>query len=401
MPRRAKGPRLWLRPAQYDGGKLTHAAAWLILDGTSQRRTGFGIDATQKQKEQALKDYLVSKHSERANVGSRDPSQILIADVLAKYTRDVAHKHARPDETAARIGFLKSFWLPHTLDYVTGDTCRRYISKRSTESAARRELEDLRAAINHHRREGLHDRIISVVLPDKSASREAWLTRQQAAALIRAAWRYREQQNFRGTDRRTRRHVARFMVVARYMGSRASVICSASIEPIRPAGKAWVDLRNGIFYGRPIGHRETKKRRQTVRVPPPLLAHMRRWRRKGQKYVVEWNGEPVARITKAHNACVVAAGLGPEITPHIWRHSVATWLMQAGADPYKASAFLAMSLETLLRVYGHHHPDDSASVHGALRGPRLRQWNGNDMREQKRSGGPNNVAEMAAESLIA
>ena len=34
-----------------------------------------------------------------------------------------------------------------------------------TAAAARRELEDLRAAINHHRREGLCSEIVSVVLP--------------------------------------------------------------------------------------------------------------------------------------------------------------------------------------------------------------------------------------------
>jgi hypothetical protein len=40
---------------------------------------------------------------------------------------------------------------------------------------ARRELEDLRAAINHHRREGLCSEVVSVVLPEKSAGRELWL----------------------------------------------------------------------------------------------------------------------------------------------------------------------------------------------------------------------------------
>jgi hypothetical protein len=31
--------------------------------------------------------------------------------------------------------------------------------------------------------------------------------------------------------------------------------------------------------------------------------------------------------------------------------------MQAGVDKWVASGFLAMSMETLERVYGHHHPD--------------------------------------------
>jgi len=410
VSRRAKGPRLWLRPARYDAGKLTHEPAWVILDGTRQRGTGLGIGASPEEKETALRLYLQSKHTESVSTGTRDPSQIEIADVLAKYLRDVVspapaepgHRrashngHARPEESAKRIERLSAFWGSRRLSSVTGDTCREYIAKRSTDAAARRELEELRAAINHHRREGLHDRIVSVVLPPKSPPRERYLERTEAAALIRSAWRYQETQNFRATERRTRRHVARFMVVARYMGSRAAVICGASIEPKRPPGQPWIDLAHGVFYGRPTGERETKKRRQRVRVPLPLLAHLRRWRARGQRYAVEWNGQPVGRVNKAHDAVVKAAGLGQDVTPHVWRHTVATWLMQSGADPFKVAPFLGMSFETLTRVYGHHRPNDSADIHDALR-----QRLPNDRREQKTKPAPSNVSEIVVDAVSA
>lgn len=365
MPRRSKGPRFWLRSARRDaGGAITHAATWLILDGTGQCGTGLGPDASDREKEAALKDYLARKHTAGVSVGSRDPSQVEIADVLARY---ITVKE-RPYETLLRIKALRKFWGDKRLSYVNGDTCRAYAATR-TPGAARRELEDFRAAINHHRKEGLHDRIVSVVLPAKGKHREDYLTRDEAAALIWHAWRYREQQNARATDRATRKHIARFMVVARYMGSRAGVICEASIEPRWPDDRAWVNLRTGMFYALPPGQEQSKKRRQLVRVPDPLLAHMRRWRARGQRYVVEWNGEPVQKVRKAHDAVVAACRkkLGRRVTPHIWRHTVATWLMQGGVEPFKAAGFLAMSVETLLRVYGHHHPDHSADVHGAIR----------------------------------
>jgi integrase len=339
----------------------------LIRDGDKRARTGLGANASDVEKDEALKQYLARKHTAAVSEGSRDPSQVFIADVLTRY---ITGKN--PDyETLLRIAALQKFWCTekiHLLSQVTGDTCREYASTR-TSGAGRRELEDFRAAINHHRREGLHDRIVSVVLPAKGRAREDYLTRSEAAALIWHAWRYREQQNARATDRATRKHVARFMIVARWMGSRAGVICEASIESKRPEGRAWVDLRTGMFYGLPAGREQSKKRRQLVRVPTELLAHMRRWRARGQSHVVEWNGEPVAKIRKAHDSCVAACKdvLGRHVSPHIWRHTVATWGMQAGADPFELAGHLAMSVETLNRVYGHHHPDHSAGAHAALR----------------------------------
>lgn len=291
---------------------------------------------------------------------------ILIDDVLSLYITKKVAKHARPRETGMRIRFLRAFFGRRPLSDVNADTCEAYTAERSTPAAARRELEELRAAINFHRSRGLHDKIVSVTLPERSPPRERWLTRSEAAQLILSAWRYREVQNYRATDRRTRKHVARFMTVARYMGSRAAVICGASLAARRPTGEAWVDLANGVFYGRPAGQRETKKRRQTVRVPRALLAHMRRWRAAGQRYVVEWNGKPIAHIKRAHAAAVADAGFGPDVTPHTWRHSVATWLLQRGRAPKMVADWLGMSEATLLRVYGHHHPEASADVHDAL-----------------------------------
>src|ERR1700719_3097040 len=49
--------------------------------------------------------------------------------------------------------------------------------------------------------------------------------------------------------------------------------------------------------------------------------------------------------------------LGVAATPHTLRHTAATWLMQNGVDPWQAAGFLAMSVKTLLEVYGHHHPE--------------------------------------------
>jgi integrase len=363
MPYRSKGPRLYLRRARKDNTG-EHAAIWLIRDGSNQYSTGCPANDIAGA-EKALAKYLASKHARAAReVGSRDPDQIPIADVLTLYLTEIVQKHARPEETKARIRELDKFFGNRMLSYITGDTCRAYVSQRSTDSAARRELEDLRAAINHHRRENLHDKIVSVVLPDERPPRDRWLTRSEAARLIWAAWRYREIQKGKQTDRRSRQHVARFILVALYTGTRASAVCGAAFERVTGAG--YIDLDHGVFYRCPAGKRETKKRQPPVPLPDQLLAHLRRWKRRGQRFCVEWNGGSVWSIRKAFANVVEDAGFGHDVIPHSLRHTAATWLMQAGTDMWQAAGYLGMTVEMLSERYGHHHPDHLADAKSAF-----------------------------------
>lgn len=365
MPRPSKGARLWLRT------RRGRAAQWIIRDGNYQKGTGcLAHDIVGAEK--ALASYLASKHIRALRAGSRDPSQVPIADVLTIYLTDVVPRHSRPNETKGRIRALDAFFGDKTLSYVTGETCRAYAARRTSDAAARRELEDLRAAINYHRREGLCDKIVEVWLPPERPPRERWLTRSEAARLIWSAWRYREVQLGNKTERRSRQHVARFILVALYTGTRASAVCGAALQST--IGRGWIDLDRGVFYRRPPGRHETKKRQPPVPLPGQLLAHLRRWKKRGQRFAVEWNGKPVQSVDKAFANAVADAGLGDEVTPHVLRHTAATWLMQAGTDMWEAAGYLGMTVEMLSQRYGHHHPDHlTGAKHAFTRHRKLRQ----------------------------
>ena len=101
-------------------------------------------------------------------------------------------------------------------------------------------------------------------------------------------------------------------------------------------------------------------------LPHQLLAHLRRWKRCGQRFVVEWNSKPVKAIEKAFANAAADAGLGPDVTPHVLRHTAATWLMQSGTNPWEVAGFLGMSVEMLLERYGHHHPDHLSGARKAF-----------------------------------
>ncbi len=362
MPRRKKGVRLWLRPGERSGRKIVRRATWIIVDG--DRYVATGCLASEAAKAQIkLAAYIAEKY--RPNRRERDIEEIDIADVLLAYDEDCGARQANSVRFERRIGRLNEFWGAKKLSEVTGDTCREYVKSRGSNGGARRDLEDLRAAINHHAKEGLHRGVVHVVLPPKGQPRMRWLTRNEAADLLRVCWRTREIQTaHRGklkgqkieTDKRPLRHLARFILIGIYSGTRAGAIATAS--PNKGEGRSFVDLERGIYYRLAEGRRETKKRQSPVPIPPRLLAHLRRWKAKGiaRDHFVEWNGQAVQSVKTAFATAVRLSKLEGKVSPHVLRHTAATWLMQAGVDKWEASGFLGMSVQILDRVYGHHHP---------------------------------------------
>ncbi|WP_315805407.1 site-specific integrase [Bradyrhizobium sp. SZCCHNS3002] len=378
MPRRSKGARLQLKAARRDErGRITHRATWIIRDNGRDVSTGCAADEVAAA-EKKLKEYIASKYTPKRRV--RHIDDIPIADVLSIYTdaqlqklRDRFVVDGEVEDTVPairkfkkRIERLNDWWGAKTLGEVNGEECRAYRKKRCNRGGARRDLEDLRAAIGYHASEGFHREIVKVSLPEKGQPRDRWLTRSEAAKLIWTCWRYRERQKASRrsgdevkapTAKRPLRHLSRFILIGIYSGTRAGAIASAS--PMPAVGRSYVDLERGRYYRQKRGVAKTNKRQPTVPIPSRLLAHLRRWHRidPEAKHFVEFNGKPVASVKTAFKSAVRFAELGPGISPHTLRHTAATWLMQRGADPWQAAGYLGMSLEVLLNTYGHHHPD--------------------------------------------
>jgi integrase len=342
MPPRPKSARLWFRPARHDSnGRQTHDPVYVVLDSGSQISTG---TADREEAEKVLAAYLNEKHTRLASSSVRDPTRIPVADVIAIYARDVVASptYFDPIDARRRLSRLLDFFGNMMLSEINGAVCRRYWDASTTRNMARRDLEDLRAAINHHRHEGLCDKVISVKLPERPPPRERWLDRSEFARLLRACWR-----------RPKCKHLARYLLVSIYTGRRASVVCSASF--VREPGRTWIDLDRGMMLP-PERARVTNKRNPPVPLPPRLLVHLRAWRKNGQRYPVEWNGRPIKR-SQTIRLIARKIGLPGNVTPHVLRHSAATWLMLAGTDIWQASRYLGMTVRTLESIYAHHHPD--------------------------------------------
>lgn len=392
-------PYLWLRPGRVGTDGVERGAIWLIKHGTRQLSTGCGAGESKIALEK-LDEYRVSRHA--PTTGKNQPAaKVLIADVVARYIDAKSASVARPQELAQRLVNILEWWGDRTLAGIDSVSCGEYVKSRVgkpwkaharkvedptkrkrhskptkprlvTAAAARRELEDLRAAVNLAISDGITREIIKVPLPDKAPERDRWLTRSEVARMIMSAWRFRETQKGVVTDRRSRRHLARFILVGLRTGTRAEAVCTASFEP--EISKPWMQLSEDAdgkkiakFHRLALGSREAKnKKYPTVPMPDSLAAHLHRWHAKGQRYVVEWNSKPISSTKKAFANLVHDLGLDDGVIRHSLRHTAATWGMQAGADIWELSGYLGMSVEVLERRYGHHSPDHMEGARAAL-----------------------------------
>ena len=247
-----------------------------------------------------------------------------------------------------RIGNLQGWWADKQLSDVTKSNCALYVTHRENittkvrgsggTTGARGDLEVLRSAINywHASDHGPLARVPVVTLPDKPEARQQWLTRKQIAKLLWAA--------------RRQKHLARFILMAYYSGSRSGVVLGAKYS--------LMDFDNNVMKRKPHGARKSKKRAPPHAMPMRLKSWLLRWRRDKAAYVVHIDGKPVLKLRRSWATAVDRAGLPEDVTPHTLRHSRATHLKKNRAvSDHDAAEFLGMTVETFNNTYGHHDPD--------------------------------------------
>jgi integrase len=321
MPRRRAAPRLYLDPKR---------RTWIIRDGASFLRTGC-IEGDRQGAEVQLADYIRAKYKPTPS-----PSP-LIADVLLAYAKYHLPQTRTARDAAYHIKALAAWWGDKRTSDVTSRNCIAYASNH-TPASARRSLEALRAALNYwHKEYSPLTPLPSVRLPPKAEPRERWLTRNEVACLLWVA--------------RHTSHVARFILLGIYTGSRSQALLSAEWS--------WIDLKSGVMRRRAVGTTETKKRTPPVRLGSRVLSHLRRWHRLDgphSKFIIHYHGRRLRTMRGAWSKARDQAGLDADVTPHSLRRTTATWLLQSGIGVWEASGFLGMSVTVLTKSYAKHHP---------------------------------------------
>lgn len=335
MPRPAKGARLH---------KFKHRPHWYIRDtGQPDRSTGC---TSRVEAEKALGAYIATKGRTGA---ANEPENVTCGEVLAVYAEEYAPTVAAPERIGYAISALLPFWSDLKLTHVKGETCRRYGKWREVSPGTiRRELGTLQAAMNYAHREGYVTSAPLVTLPQKPEGKERWLTRDEAAKLLWTAYKGHKS-----------KHLARFILIGLYTGTRKDAILRMGFEPNTVGG--WFDLERGIMYRRGEGERATNKQRTPAPIPRQLRAHLTRWRNNGARWAVEYEGIRIGDVKRSFARIVKDAEL-ERVTPHTLKHTAITWVLQNGAGIWDAAGFFATSPETIQKVYGHHSPDYQASA---------------------------------------
>jgi integrase len=245
---------------------------------------------------------------------------------------DYARIKLTADHIKAKLGWLDADTLrpSHTVTYA-----RQRRGEGRGDGTIRRELTTLRAAL----RWALGERMIAgapaVRFPPRPAPRDRWLTRNEADRLLAGCVSH---------------HVRLFVLIALHTAARRNAILELEWSQ--------VDLAARLVHFNPPGRRQTTKRRVVVPVNDTLLASLHEAQAAAQtRFVIEHGRQRVGSIKKAFARSVERAGL-VGVSPHVLRHSAATWMALAGVEMRKISLYLGHdSVKTTETVYAHHHPD--------------------------------------------
>jgi integrase len=258
------------------------------------------------------------------------PTGSTIGEIVTAYLLD---RETRPSIASMREAWraAQSFFAPYRPDQITRKLCIQYADRR-TKSGVKpgtiiKELGTIRAAVNWA------DKNNSAVFefPPAPPPRKEWITKDQARALLMAA---------------DSPHIYLFIHLAIATAGRREAILDLTWDRVD------FDRRLIVLDAERRGgkSRATLPMSDTVRWPL-ALAHSIRI----SDYVIEYGGDRVASIRKGFATAVRRAGLDANITPHVIRHSVASWMASDGVP-----------MSVIAEYLGHSDPAVTAKVYAKL-----------------------------------
>lgn len=190
-----------------------------------------------------------------------------------------------------------------------------------------------------------HDKPV-IELPPPPEPRDRWLSREEAARFLAAA-------QPADAPRLTRAY--RFLAVILYTASRKG--------PVETLPWSRIDLERGLIDFRTPGERVTKKRRGVVPIAAELRPILERsYKERTSDWLLDRPGEPYHEWRRAARRAGLYADGKYTVSPHVLRHTFATWAAQDGVSLYDIAGVLHDTLATVTKHYAHHSPNHLRSA---------------------------------------
>lgn len=325
---------------KYDLAKRPGFPNWYIVwsdRGRSKRRTT-------GEKDRGKAQLVFAAFLQEMQRPARD--DLSVASAMTDYLD--RHAARLPSKVQAELAgkLLMEHYRGKPVSAVTLQTQDDYIAKRCKDvgdETIARELSVLRAALNRAKKYGRIDNVPHVISLRRAPARERFLTRKEAARLLRAC---------------VELHLRNFVRLALYTGARRGAILDLTWDRVD------FDHRR-IEYPLP-GRVETNKRRAVVPFDGALFTALARTKKRTRsKYVIAYQGHRVASIKTAFKAACKRAKL-KGVSPHTLRHTAATWAAQSGEDLWRIAGMLGHESLRMTERYAKHQPDYLKSTSQAM-----------------------------------
>jgi len=251
------------------------------------------------------------------------PRDDKVATIWAAYIVDHAGR-AIVENMAFNWRALAPRFSSMPADSITPTDCRAYIAARrrqgKKDGTIATELGRLRMVLLWAEKQRVIARAPQIVRPTPPKRKEHHLTREQCRDLIAAA---------------TFPHVRLFIVLALATGGRDSALRELTWDRV-DFDRGLIDLKNPDI-ARPHKGRAVVPMNRTARA-----ALMEAREGALSNHVIEWAGKPVSSVKRGLKAAARLAGISGSVSPHLFRHSAAVHLAEAG-----------ISMEVIAQYLGH------------------------------------------------
>lgn len=308
---------------------------WYILHGERLRRQVSTHTKDRRSAEQVLARFIATE-------GEHSGESVTVGAILDGYYAAKRETVRAPESIRFAVLGLQPLKDLYATQLTPPNIARWARGRGVSDGTVLREVGVLRAALAWAVEHQWIDALPKISNPVKiPPAKERWITKAEAQALLAGC---REP------------HMRVFIMVALMTCARTGAILEAKWDQVD-----WD--RRVLSFGKGHGN----KRRAIVPLNPELLLVL-----KGAKalafsdFIVEFRGQQVSTVKTGFAAACRRAGL-LDVTPHVLRHSGATWAVMAGVPLAQVARMLGDSEAVTERVYAKHAPDFLIAATSALK----------------------------------